>query len=40
MNKYNLNIFSNVDTKKKLIKFKESDGSITDSIEDLGEEDE
>ena len=40
VNKYNLNIFSNVDTKKKLIKFKESDGSITDSIEDLGEEDE
>lgn len=40
MNKYNLNIFSSVDTKKKLIKFKESDGSITDSIEDLGEEDE
>ena len=40
VNKYNLNIFSSVDTKKKLIKFKESDGSITDSIEDLGEEDE
>ena len=40
VNKYNLNIFSNVDTKKKLIKFKESDGSITDPIEDLGEEDE
>jgi hypothetical protein len=39
VNKYNLNI-SSVDTKKKLIKFKESDGSITDSIEDLGEEDE
>lgn len=40
VNKYNLNIFSNVDTKKKLIKFKESDGSITDSIEGLDEEDE
>lgn len=40
VNKYNLNIFSSVDTKKKLIKFKESDGSITDSIEDSGEEDE
>lgn len=40
VNKYNLNIFSSVDTKKKLIKFKESDGSITDSIEYLGEEDE
>lgn len=40
VNKYNLNIFSSVDTKKKLIKFKESDGSIIDSIEDLGEEDE
>lgn len=40
VNKYNLNIFSNVDTKKKLIKFKESDGSITDSIECLDEEDE
>lgn len=40
VNKYNLNIFSSVDTKKKLIKFKESDGSITNSIEDLGEEDE
>ena len=40
VNKYNLNIFSSVDTKKKLIKFKESDGSITDSIEVLGEEDE
>lgn len=40
VNKYNLNIFSSVDTKKKLIKFKESDGSITDSTEDLGEEDE
>lgn len=28
--KYNLNIFSQVDTKRKIIKFKESDGSITD----------
>lgn len=29
--KYNLNIFSQVDTKRKIIKFKESDGSITDN---------
>lgn len=30
VDKYNLNIFSQVDTKRRIIKFKESDGSITD----------